>query len=414
MNGNAARDDRDTLSRPEAIIRQTETFGAHNYAPLPVVLAHGEGCWVEDVDGRRYLDCLAAYSAVNQGHRHPHIMRAVAAQCERLTLTSRAFHNDRLGPFLQKLCETAGMEVALPMNTGAEAVETAVKLARKWGYERRGVARGKAEVICCNRNFHGRTIMGVSLSSDEHYHSDFGPVAPGFRHIAFGDAEAVRAAITDNTVAILLEPIQGEGGIIVPADGYLRAVRRICDEHGILMIVDEIQTGLGRTGTLFCHQYEPGAAPDVMTVGKALGGGVYPVSAALASHDIMGVLQPGDHGSTFGGNPLAAAIGQAALEVIVEEDLAARAREMGERLLAGLRAIDSPKVREVRGRGLLVGIEIHEEAGPARPLCEALMHRGVLCKETKQQVLRLAPPLVIRPHEIDGLLEQLEAVLAAA
>jgi len=414
MSANPAANDHETMSRQEAIIRQTQTFGAHNYAPLPVVLAHGEGCWVEDVEGRRYLDCLAAYSAVNQGHRHPHIMRAVAEQCDRLTLTSRAFHNDRLGPFLEKLCETASMEVALPMNTGAEAVETAVKLARKWGYERRGVERGKAEIICCNRNFHGRTIMGVSLSSDEHYHEDFGPVAPGFRHIDFGDAEAVRAAITDSTVAILLEPIQGEGGIIVPPDGYLRDVRRICDEHGILMIVDEIQTGLGRTGTLFCHQYESGAAPDVMTVGKALGGGVYPVSAALASRDIMSVLQPGDHGSTFGGNPLASAIGQAALEVIVEEGLATRAREVGARLIDGLRAIDSPMVREVRGRGLLVGIEIREEAGPARPLCEALMHRGVLCKETKKQVLRLAPPLVIGPNEIDWLLEQLTAVLTPA
>jgi ornithine--oxo-acid transaminase len=338
-------------------------------------------------------------------------MRAVAEQCERLTLTSRAFHTDRLGPFLEKLCRTAGMDVALPMNTGAEAVETAVKLARKWGYTRRGVARGTAEIVCCDRNFHGRTMTGVSLSSDAHYHQDFGPVAPGFRHIAFGDVDALRAAVTANTVAVLLEPIQGEGGIIVPPDGYLAEVRRVCDEHGILLMLDEIQTGLGRTGALFCHDHEPGAEPDVMMVGKALGGGVYPVSAALAAREVMEVFEPGDHGSTFGGNPLACAVGEAALDVIVEEELPARARSLGERLLRGLRAIDSPRVREVRGRGLLVGIEIDPAAGPARAFCEALMHRGALCKETKQQVLRLAPPLVIEAEQIDWLLEQLEAVL---
>jgi len=407
----AVIDGQEPMNTQQAIIRQTETYGAPNYAPLPVVLARGEGCWLWDVEGRRYLDCLAAYSAVNQGHRHPRIMQALADQCERLTLTSRAFHNDRLGPFLEKLCRTASMEVALPMNTGAEAVETAVKLARKWGYERKGVARGQAEIICCNRNFHGRTVMGVSLSSDEHYHRDFGPVAPGFRHVPFGDAEALRNAITPDTVAVLIEPIQGEGGIIVPPDGYLRDVRRTCDAHGILMMVDEIQTGLGRTGTLFCHEHEPGAAPDVMTVGKALGGGVYPVSAALASRELMSVFSPGDHGSTFGGNPLASAVAEVALDVVVEEDLSERSRDLGERLVDGLRSIASDKVREVRGRGLLVGIEIHREAGPARPICEALMHRGVLCKETKEQVLRLAPPLVLGVDEVDWLLEQLRAVL---
>jgi ornithine--oxo-acid transaminase len=397
--------------RPQAIIGRTEAFGARNYAPLPVVLAHGDGCWVTDVDGRRYLDCLAAYSALNQGHRHPRIMAAVAQQCERLTLTSRAFHNDRLGPFLEKLCRTADMEVALPMNTGAEAVETAVKLARKWGYERRGVARGRAEVVCCTRNFHGRTMTGVSLSSDSHYHNDFGPVAPGFRPVAFGDVDAIEAAVTEHTVAVLLEPIQGEGGINVAPAGYLRGVRDLCDRHGLLMLIDEIQTGLGRTGELFCHHHEGGIEPDVMTLGKALGGGVYPVSAALASWRVMEVLQPGDHGSTFGGNPLACAVAEAALDVILDEGLSDRARRMGERLLSGLRTIDSERVVAVRGRGLLVGIEIDPTAGPARDFCVALMHRGVLCKETREQVLRLAPPLTIDASAIDWLLEQLRAVL---
>lgn len=408
---NAVMEQHAISDRQQRVISQTETFGARNYGPLPVVLARGEGCWLEDVDGQRYLDCLAAYSAVNQGHRHPRVMQAVADQCERVTLTSRAFHTDRLGPFLEKLCHVAGMEVALPMNTGAEAVETAVKLARKWGYERRGVARGKAEIICCDRNFHGRTIMGVSLSSDDHYHHDFGPVAPGFVHIPFADIDALEAAVTAHTVAVLIEPIQGEGGIMVPPDGYLRAVRELCDRHGILMIDDEIQTGLGRTGDLFCHHHEAGAEPDIMTVGKALGGGVYPVSAALASREIMDVFQPGDHGSTFGGNPLACAVGEAALDVIVDEDLSARSRAMGERLMAGLKAIDSDRIVEVRGRGLLIGIEIAESAGRARPFCEALMHRGVLCKETREQVLRLAPPLVIDADQIDWLLERLRTVL---
>lgn len=409
---NAVMEEHAMSDRQQRIIRQTETFGAHNYGPLPVVLARGEGCWLDDIDGGRYLDCLAAYSAVNQGHRHPTVMQAVAEQCERLTLTSRAFHNDRLGPFLEKLCHVADMEVALPMNTGAEAVETAVKLARKWGYERRGVERGRAEIICCDRNFHGRTIMGVSLSSDAHYHEDFGPVAPGFVHVAYGDAGALEAAITENTVAVLLEPIQGEGGIIVPPEDYLREVRSICDRHAILMIDDEIQTGLGRTGDLFAHHHEPGAAPDIMTLGKALGGGIYPVSAALASRAIMDVFRPGDHGSTFGGNPLACAVGEAALDVIVDEGLAARSRALGRRLMNGLQAIDSDRVVEIRGRGLLVGIEIDAAAGAARPFCEALMHRGVLCKETREQVLRLAPPLVIDADEVDWLVEQLQAVLA--
>ncbi len=394
-----------------ALITQAETWGAHNYAPLPVVLASGFGCWVEDVEGRRYLDCLAAYSAINAGHRHPAIMRALTEQAGRLTLTSRAFHNDQLGPFLQRLCEVAGMDMALPMNTGAEAVETAVKLARKWGYTRKDVPRGQAEIIACDRNFHGRTIAAVSLSSESNYHDDFGPVTPGFVHAPFGDADAVEAAITPNTVAIIVEPIQGEGGVQIPPDDYLPRLRRLCDEHGILLVLDEIQTGLGRTGTLFCHEQSPNARPDVMTVGKALGGGVYPVSAALASRAVMEVFEPGDHGSTFGGNPLACAVGEAALQVTLDEDLSGRSRELGQRLMDGLRAIASDRVREVRGRGLFVGIEFTEQAGPARDYCEALLARGVLTKETRQQVMRLAPPLVIERDEIDWLLEQLEAVL---
>ena len=408
---NAVMEEHNTSARQREIIELDETFGARNYDPLPVVLARGEGCWVEDVDGNRYLDCLAAYSAVNQGHRHPRIMQAVAEQCERLTLTSRAFHHDRLGRYLRRLCEVADMDVALPMNTGAEAVETAVKLARKWAYENDVAPRGRAEIICCTRNFHGRTMMGVSLSSDAQYHHDFGPVAPGFVHAPFGNAKALEEAITPDTVAILLEPIQGEGGIIVPPDGYLREVRRICDDFGILMILDEIQTGLGRTGRLLCHHHEEGVAPDVMTLGKALGGGVLPVSAALARREVMDVLRPGDHGSTFGGNPLACAVAETALDVIVDEDLPVRAREQGERLMAGLEAIESERVVEVRGRGLLVGIELAEAGGPARPVCEALMHRGILCKETKRQVLRLAPPLTITTEEVDWLVEQLAAVL---
>ncbi len=401
----------DANSTTDEFIAQVERWGAHNYAPLPVVLAAGHGCWVEDVAGRRYLDCLAAYSAVNAGHRHPAIMRAVAEQAGRLTLTSRAFHSDRLGPFLERLCQTSGMEMALPMNTGAEAVETAVKLARKWGYTRKGVARGTAEIVACDRNFHGRTLAAVSLSSEAHYHHDFGPVTPGFAHVPFGDAEALANAMTDRTVAVLVEPIQGEGGVQVPPADYLERVREVCDAHGALMIADEIQTGLGRTGTLFCHEQTPGARPDVLTVGKALGGGVYPVSAALASREVMGVFEPGDHGSTFGGNPLACAVGEAALEVTVEEDLPGRARELGQRLMDGIERIASPRVRELRGRGLLVGIELDEAAGPARDYCEALLARGVLTKETREHVLRLAPALVIESDEIDWLLEQLEAVL---
>ncbi|RDD63311.1 ornithine--oxo-acid transaminase [Ferruginivarius sediminum] len=399
------------MNQQDTIISLTETYSAHNYHPLPVVLTKGEGVWVWDVEGRRYLDCLSAYSALNQGHRHPAIIDALTAQAGRITLTSRAFHNDRMGKFLQLLCKTAGMEMALPMNTGAEAVETAIKAARKWGYTRKGVPQDQAEIIVCNENFHGRTTTAVSLSSDPDTRRDFGPFTPGFKWVPFGDAAALAEAMTENTVALILEPIQGEAGINVPPDGYLRECRRICDRHNALFVVDEIQTGLGRTGALFCHQHEDGADPDMMILGKALGGGVYPVSAVVSSREILGVFQPGDHGSTFGGNPLACEVARASLRVILDEGLAERSRYLGARLYERLRSLNSPRIKEVRGRGLMIGVEIDKAHGPARPICEALMRRGVLCKETHEQVIRLAPPLVIQESEIDWLGDQMAAIL---
>ncbi len=396
------------MNQEQAIIAQTEAVSARNYKPLPVVLHRGEGVWVWDVEGRRYLDCLSAYSSLNQGHRHPKIIQALYEQAERLTLTSRAFHNDRMGGFLELLCKTVGMEMALPMNTGAEAVETAVKAARKWGYTKKGVAPGKAEIIVCNQNFHGRTTTAVAMSSESGSREHFAPFTPGFVHVPFGDAAAMEAAITENTVAVLFEPIQGEAGIVIPPEGYLTAARRICTDNNVLFILDEIQTGFARTGHLLCHQHEPEAKPDMLILGKALGGGVYPVSAIATSREIMSVFQPGDHGSTFAGNPLASAVGAAAISVVLDEDLAERSRELGTRLMAGLRGIGSPIVTEIRGRGLFVGIEIDR---PARPFCEALMQRGVLCKETHEHVIRLAPPLVIEAAEIDWLVEQFAAVL---
>lgn len=396
------------MNQEQAIIAQTEAVSARNYKPLPVVLHRGEGVWVWDVEGRRYLDCLSAYSSLNQGHRHPRIMQALYEQAERLTLTSRAFHNDRMGGFLELLCQTVGMEMALPMNTGAEAVETAVKAARKWGYTRKGVAPGKAEIVVCDQNFHGRTTTAVAMSSESGSREHFAPFPPGFVHVPFGDAAALEAAITENTVAVLFEPIQGEAGIILPPDGYLTAARRICTDNNVLFILDEIQTGFARTGHLLCYQHEPEAKPDMLILGKALGGGVYPVSAIVTSREIMSVFQPGDHGSTFAGNPLASAVGAAAIQVVLDEKLAERSRELGARLMDGLRGIGSPMVTEIRGRGLFVGVEIDR---PARPFCEALMQRGVLCKETHDHVIRLAPPLVIEAAEIDWLVEQFAAVL---
>jgi len=391
-------------------IEEVEKYGAHNYHPLPVVLTKGEGVWVWDVEGNKYLDCLSAYSAVNQGHRHPKIINALIEQANRITLTSRAFHNDKLGPFLKKLCEITGFDKALPMNTGAEAVETAIKAARKWGYLKKKVEDGKAEIIVCEGNFHGRTTTIISFSTEPQYRFGFGPFTPGFKVIPYGDAEALEKAITPNTVGFLVEPIQGEGGVIVPPDGYYKAIREITKKHNVLLIADEIQTGFGRTGTLFAMDRE-GVKPDILVVGKALGGGVYPVSAILANDDVMDVFTPGDHGSTFGGNPLAAAVGIAALEVIIEERLAERAEELGNYFMAKLREIESPYVKEVRGRGLLIGVEIKKEYGTARPFCEKLMKLGILAKETHEQVIRFAPPLVITKEEIDWALERIKKVL---
>lgn len=399
------------MTRNDAIIAQSERYSAHNYHPLPVVIERGEGVWVWDADGRKYLDCLSAYSAVNQGHCHPKIIAALEDQARKITITSRAFHNTRMGSFLEKLCHLAEMDMALPMNTGVEAVETAVKAARKWGYEVKGVPDGEAEIIVCSQNFHGRTMTAVSASSEPAYRRHFGPFIPGFRWVSLGDLEALRDAITENTVAFIMEPIQGESGIIVPPDGYLTAAKQLCQEEDVLFVLDEIQTGLARTGELFCFQHEEGAKPDMLIVGKALGGGVYPVSAVLSSKDILGLFQPGDHGSTFGGNPLGAAVGEAALDVIVDEELAKRSKELGDYLIDELRAINTVQVEEIRGRGLFIGIEIRKSCGPARPFCEALMKLGVLTKETHEQVIRLAPPLVIEKSEIDWLVAQFRKVL---
>jgi ornithine--oxo-acid transaminase len=398
--------------RTHQYLEEADRFSANNYKPLPVVLERGEGVWVWDVDGRKYMDMLAAYSALNQGHRHPRIVAAAREQMERLTLTSRAFHNDQMGLFLEELCQATGFEKALPMNTGAEAVETAIKMVRKWGYQVRGVAADRAEIVVCTNNFHGRTTTIVGFSSEAQYREGFGPFTPGFELVPYGDVDAFEAALGENTVGLLVEPIQGEGGVVVPPDGYLARTREICRQRGIAFMADEIQTGLGRTGRMFCCDWED-VRPDVLIVGKALGGGVYPVSAALADAELMDVFQPGDHGSTFGGNPLGAAVGRASLAVIVEEGLARRADELGRWFMDELRAIDSPHVREVRGKGLMIGVEIRESSGPARPFCEALQAGGILAKETHHQVIRFAPPLVITRDEIALALEQARAVLTA-
>ncbi len=396
--------------RTQELIELAERYGAHNYHPLPVVLTRGEGVWVWDVEGRRYLDMLSSYSALNQGHRHPRILAALKAQLERITLTSRAFHNDQLGPFMEKITRLTGFDKFLPMNTGAEAVETALKAARKWGYLKKGVPDDQAEIIVAENNFHGRTITVISFSTEAQYRHGFGPFTPGFKIVPYGDAEAIEQAITPNTVGVLLEPIQGEGGVIVPPEGYLARVREITRKHNVLLLLDEIQTGLGRTGKLFAYEYE-NARPDILIVGKALGGGVYPVSGILADDEVMDVFTPGDHGSTFGGNPLAAVVGMVSLDVIVEERLPERAHELGNYFMERLRAIPSPYVKEVRGKGLLIGVEIKEEHGTARPFCERLMELGILAKETHHQVIRFAPPLVIQKEEIDWALERIEQVL---
>jgi ornithine--oxo-acid transaminase len=385
-------------------------YGAHNYHPLDVVIERAEGVWVWDVEGRKYLDCLAAYSALNQGHRHPKIVAALVAQAQKVTLTSRAFRNDQLGLLYQELSDLTGYEMALPMNTGAEAVETAIKLARKWGYVKKGIPANQAEIITAGNNFHGRTISIISFSTEPLYKEAFGPHTPGFVTVPYGDAAAIERAITPNTAAILLEPIQGEAGVVVPPAGYLKAVADLCRKHNVLFIADEIQTGLGRTGKLFACDHE-GVRPDVMILGKALGGGVYPVSAVLASREILGLFRPGEHGSTFGGNPLAAAAARAALRVIVEEKLVENSARLGEYFQERLAEIPSPHVKEVRGKGLLIGVELKPAAGGARRFCEALQQRGILCKETHDDVIRFAPPLVIDRPTIDWALGPITDVL---
>jgi ornithine--oxo-acid transaminase len=396
--------------KTQEYIQLEENYGAHNYHPLDVVITRGEGVWVYDVEGNRYLDCLSAYSALNQGHVHPRILQALIDQAQKVTLTSRAFRNDQLPLLYQELAALTGYEMALPMNSGAEAVETALKLARKWAYRVKGVPRHQAEIITFENNFHGRTISIISFSSEPLYKDDFGPFTPGFVSLPYGNLNAVKQAITPNTAAICVEPIQGEAGVIVPPEGFLRGVRHLADERNVLLIADEIQTGLGRTGKLFACDHE-GVRPDMMVIGKALSGGFYPVSAVLADKKIMGLFQPGEHGSTFGGNPLGAAVARAALRVLRDEDLIANSARMGEYFLEQLAEIPSPHVKEVRGKGLLIGVELKPEAGDARRFCEALKDRGILAKETHQHVIRFAPPLIIDQETIDWALPKIREVL---
>ncbi len=400
----------ETRTGSSNLIAMCETYGAHNYHPLPIVIDRAERVWVWDPEGNKYMDMLSAYSALNQGHRHPRIIQALKDQADKVTLTSRAFHVELMGPFLKKVVELCGMEMALPMNTGAEAVETAIKAVRKWGYRVKGVPKDQAEIIVFSNNFHGRTTTIVGFSSEEQYRDGFGPFTPGFKMVDFGDMAGLEAAVTENTVAILMEPIQGEGGILIPPEGYLKKTRELCDRNRILLVMDEIQTGLGRTGKMFACQHE-GVQPDMYVLGKALGGGVIPVSMAVASKEVLGVFEPGDHGSTFGGFPLACAVGIAALDVLVDENLVERSHEMGEYFMDCLRAMNSPHVDEVRGRGLLIGVEIKKNSGKARPFCEGLMQEGLLCKETHESVVRFAPPLIIEKDEIDWAMERIEKVM---
>ncbi|NLO19469.1 MAG: ornithine--oxo-acid transaminase [Ignavibacteria bacterium] len=388
-------------------IELEDQYGARNYNPLDVVINKAEGCWVEDVDGKRYLDCLAAYSAVNQGHCHPKILNAFVEQAKKVTLTSRAFRNDQLPLLYKKLADMTGYEMSLPMNSGAEAVETAIKAARKWGYQVKGVEAEKAEIICCENNFHGRTITVVSFSTEEQYKEGFGPMTPGFPIAKYGDIEDLKAKINKNTVAFLIEPIQGEAGIIIPPEGYLREAAKICKENNVLMICDEIQSGLGRSGKLFAFEYEE-IKPDMVIIGKALSGGFYPVSAVLASKEVLGVFNPGDHGSTFGGNPLAAAVASAALDVLVEENLIQRSFEVGKHFIERLKGIKAKHIVDVRGKGLWIGLELDVKA---RPYCEKLKEEGILCKETHDHVIRIAPPLVISKEDIEWALEKIEKVI---
>ena len=397
----------DTPLRTHDFIELENRYGAHTYHPLDVVIERAEGVWLYDVEGRRYLDCLAAYSAVNQGHCHPKILETLEEQARKVTLTSRAFRNEQLPLLCKELHDLTGFDMVLPMNTGAEAVETAVKTARKWGYKVKGIAEDKAEIIVCANNFHGRTVTIVSFSTDQQYRDGFGPFTPGFKMIPFGDARALREAITPNTCAFLVEPIQGEAGIVIPPEGFLREAARICRQNDLLLMADEIQSGLGRTGRLFAYMHE-GVTPDVLIVGKALAGGFYPVSAVLASRKILGVYNPGDHGSTFGGNPMGCAVARTALRVLVEEKMVERSAELGAYFLTLLQTLRSSQLKEVRGKGLWIGIELKS---PARPYCERLKDEGILCKETHDRVIRIAPPLVITRQEIDWAFERIAKVI---
>ncbi|MCB9850605.1 MAG: ornithine--oxo-acid transaminase [Phycisphaerales bacterium] len=392
-------------------MQMVEQYSANNYAPLPVVISRGEGAWVWDVDGKKYLDCLSAYSALNFGHSHPRILNAFIEQAKKLTLTSRAFQNDQFGPFCHELTAFCDMDMVLPMNTGAEGVETAIKTARKWGYTVKGVPDGKAQIIVCSGNFHGRTTTIISFSDDPQTRAHFGPYTPGFVQVRYGSTDALKAAITENTVAVLFEPIQGEGGVVVPPEGYINDIRALCDEHNILMIADEIQTGLARTGKRFAVDHAE-VKPDLVILGKALGGGVMPVSAVVGSKAVLGVFQPGDHGSTFGGNPLACAVAREAIRVLVDENLAERAGKLGAAFREKLRAANCSKVKEVRGKGLLIGVQMTADAGPAKPYCKQLMHEGMLCKDTVSDVMRIAPPLMISEADLDWALERVIQVLA--
>ncbi|RSK24032.1 ornithine--oxo-acid transaminase [Bhargavaea beijingensis] len=397
------------MTKTQQIIEQTDKYGAKNYNPLPIVISEAKGVWVKDPEGNEYMDMLSAYSAVNQGHRHPKIIQALKDQADKVTLTSRAFHNDQLAPWYEKVSSLTGKGMVLPMNTGAEAVETAFKAARRWAYDVKGVEEGKAEVIVCNGNFHGRTMTAVSMSSDPEYQRGFGPMLPGIVHIDYGDLEALKDAVNENTAAIILEPIQGEAGIIIPKEGFLKEAREFCRENNVLFIADEIQAGLARTGKMFACEWED-VDPDMYILGKALGGGVFPISCVAADKEVLGVFNPGSHGSTFGGNPMACAVSIASIEVLEEENLADKALELGEYFMAELRKIDNTDIKEVRGRGLFIGVELHTEA---RPYCEKLKELGLLCKETHDTVIRFAPPLVISKEELDWALGKIREVFAA-
>jgi ornithine--oxo-acid transaminase len=388
-----------------------ERYGAHNYHPLDVIITRGEGVWVYDIEGKRYLDCLSSYSALNQGHVHPKILAAFQEQAQKLTLTSRAFRNDQLPLFYKELCELSGYEMALPMNSGAEAVETAIKLARKWAYQEKGIPRYHAEIITCENNFHGRTVSIISFSTEPRYRDDFGPFTPGMVSVPYGSVEAIAEAITPHTAAVLLEPIQGEAGVIIPPSGYLKKVRMLCSEKNILFIADEIQTGLGRTGKMFACDHES-VRPDIVTLGKALSGGFYPVSAVIADRDLLGLFQPGEHGSTFGGNPLGMAVARAAMRVLKEENLVENSARVGDYFMDHLAEISSPHIKEVRGKGLLIGVELHIKAGGARRFCEALAEHGILAKETHENVIRFAPPLIIDKPTVDWAISRIREVLS--